>query len=367
MSLIIDDPELIIEKKDGLAVISLNRPETLNALSLEMIRLISIGFKKIAKDDDIKAVAITGKGGKAFCAGGDVKLAAKLGMAFRRGEISNDIADLYFKEEYRLDLLIHHFEKPVIAIMDGITMGGGVGIAYPATYRVATEKTVFAMPEVNIGFFPDVGGTYYLQKWPGRLGLFAAVSGYRFERRTDLAYLGISTHTTDSDNIPALLQDLQNALADTGDDAAEDVIEDVLSRHHHSPEGQSEIEQHADLLNDLFAHDSFEDVYAGFHDNSTDFTREISKIYNEASPTSIKVTFAYYKMNEGADFDTIMNRDINLVRHFVQGQDFYEGIRARLIDKREPAWQPARLSDVTDDVVNAYLGDIDKPKEKWIL
>ena len=367
MSFLIDDHEIRIEKKGALAVLELRRPKALNALSLEMIRLMSIGLKKIEQDDTIKALAITAQGDRAFCAGGDVKLASKLGMAFRRGEISDDIADLYFKEEYALDLQFYNFSKPSIAFIDGITMGGGVGISYPSDFRVATKRTVFAMPEVKIGFFPDIGGMYHLQSWPDHTGLFAAISGYAIKSPSDLMYLKIATHMADINDIDAIINGLPDIIGQSDDKTIRDNIKSYLDKFHQSPSEKGDIEKHKDLISELCSAKSFIETYNGFLEQSNDFTREIVHLFHQSSPTSLHVTHAYYNMNIGCDFETVINRDIFLVRRFLQGQDFYEGIRAVLQDKSEPVWEPARVEDIKQELVDDYLKKVDRERDDWIL
>lgn len=367
MTFLIDDVELSVEKKKSLAVITLKRPDALNALSLEMIRLMSAGLKKIRKDDDIKAVILQGADSKAFCSGGDLKLASKLGMAYRRGEIKNDIVDMYFKEEYRLDLLFYDYEKPVVALMDGVTMGGGVGIAYPSVFRVATEKTRFAMPEVRIGFFPDVGGTYHLRKWPGHTGLFAITSGYHFKNPSDLLFLGACTHTIPSSRLKDLIPEFDKVLDGARQSDAQDALEKVLNEYHERIGDKGEVEINKDLIDELYSKDSFEETYDAFHEQSNDFMRDVAHLFHLSSPTSIKVAYAYYNMNKGDDFETVINKDALMVRKFVDGHDFYEGVRAILVDKREPSWEPSKLDEVTDDIVESYLGNLEMDPEDRVL
>lgn len=367
MTFLIDDLELSVEKRGPLAVVMLKRPENLNALSLEMIRLLSVALDKIEQDDTIKTAALLGEGDRAFCAGGDVKLASKLGMAYRRGEISEHVADLYFREEYSLDQKLYHFKKPVITFMDGITMGGGAGLALPSAFRVITPRTVFAMPEVKLGFFPDVGGTYHLQKWPDSTGLLIALSGYNIKDLSDLLYLGIGTHIMTSLSIEPCLKDMEKVLENIPQNECKGVIPDILGKYVEDYGDAGLIEKNMESIENLMGHESFDDIYEASHEDSNDFTREISMLFNKASPLSLKVTYEYYKLNKGQELDMVINRDMLLVRHFVDGLDFYEGIRAVLWDKNEPAWSPSRLSDVTQDMVEEYLAEVRVMRKPDIL
>ncbi|MEL0022362.1 MAG: enoyl-CoA hydratase/isomerase family protein, partial [Rickettsiales bacterium] len=169
-----DDPESLFELRDGIAEVTLNRPRALNALTLDMVRIFDPQLAAWESDDAIRAVVVRGAGERAFCAGGDIQ---KLYDGGPKSQITQD----FFREEYRLNRRIHNYPKPYVAIMDGITMGGGVGISQPALYRVATQNTRFAMPETAIGLFPDVGGGWYLSRLSGRLGQFLALTGARLD------------------------------------------------------------------------------------------------------------------------------------------------------------------------------------------
>src|ERR1035437_572528 len=171
-----DDRELMIVEHDGLAIATLNRPKALNALTLEMIRIMTAGLNKWENNKKVSAVLVTGSG-RAFCAGGDIKASYAAGMDYRRGNGGEAVMNLYYGEEYHMNRRLFHYRKPLIAFMNGITMGGGFGVAGPCRFRIATEKTVFAMPDVGIGFFPDVGSSYFLNNCPGHTGAWLAVTG----------------------------------------------------------------------------------------------------------------------------------------------------------------------------------------------
>ncbi len=352
------DKEILIRKEGGVAHVTLNRPAALNALTLEMIRILSTSLADWERDESMQAAIITGAGDRAFCAGGDIKAAYSLGMSYRRGETDKRVISLFFGEEYRMNRQLFHCRKPLFAIMDGITMGGGFGVAGPCRFRVATEKTVFAMPEVGIGFFPDVGSTYFLNRCPGQIGSWLAVTGGQIGP-ADMLYAGLATHYIPQDRIAAFRAALESALARAADPAAaEKAGQDVLAEFSGRPPGPGPLEQNQTLLDKCFAFDTVEEIADSLGGAETDWAEETARLIAGRSPTSLKVALMHLRCARGNSFDSITADDFMLAQHFTQGHDFYEGVRAMVIDRdRQPRWIPARLADVSDDDVAQYFSE----------
>jgi enoyl-CoA hydratase len=322
----------------ALATITLDRPKALNALNLEMIRAIGPQLAAWANDADVAAVAIAGAGDKAFCAGGDVRA---LALA-RREDPNTTLTRDFFWHEYRLNRQIHRYAKPYVAMIDGIAMGGGVGLSVPGRYRVITEKTVFAMPEMGIGLFPDVGGSYYLSRAPGELGVYVALTGARLNA-ADVMYCGFGTHYVPSAKLPALLKALAKEPAET-----------ALARFHTEP-GTAPISRHRGAIDRCFAAPTVEAILDSLLHEGGDWGRHArDEILTKKSPTSLKVTLQQLRRGRMLSFEDCMRMEFRLVQAFMRGHDFFEGVRALLIDKDQtPRWNPPSLAAVTDVAVQA--------------
>lgn len=337
------DPEITISQTGGTVHVTLNRPAALNALTLEMIRILSAALIRWEGDDSVKTVLITGAGHRAFCAGGDIKAAYRLGMDYRKGLTSDRVVALFFAEEYRLNRQLFHFSKPIVALMDGITMGGGFGIAGPCRFRVATENTVFAMPETGIGFFPDVGSVYFLNQSPGHIGTYLGVTGSGIGP-ADMCHAGLATHYIES----AAGKGLVEAVLRGEEPAA------ALARLQSTPRGGEHVDRSA--IERCFAVDSIENIIESLAAEGTAWAREVASVMRGRSPLSLKVALAHLRRGRGESFDQVIARDFVLVQHFLKGRDFYEGVRAAVIDKdRQPRWDPSSLADVSAAVVDAYF------------
>ncbi|XP_054686638.1 3-hydroxyisobutyryl-CoA hydrolase, mitochondrial isoform X4 [Grus americana] len=300
--------EVLLEKRGGAGIITLNRPKALNALNLSMIQQIYPQIKTWEQDPETFLIIIKGTGGKAFCAGGDIRAITDA------GKVGDRLAQDFFRGEYMLNNAIGMCKKPYVALIDGITMGGGVGLSVHGHFRVATEKTLFAMPETAIGLFPDVGGGYFLPRLSGKIGYYLALTGFRLKGR-DVLKAGIATHFVDSEKLPALEKDLI-ALK--------------------SPS----TENIADLLNSYHV-----------------------KTINKMSPTSLKITLRQLREGASMSLQDVLTMEYRLSQACMRGHDFYEGVRAVLIDKdQSPKWKPAALEEVSDEFVDDCfkpLGDND--------
>ncbi|XP_034127324.1 3-hydroxyisobutyryl-CoA hydrolase, mitochondrial isoform X2 [Drosophila guanche] len=328
-------------------MIILNRPKALNAINLEMVRKIYKHLKKCEKSKSL--LIIKGTGDKAFCAGGDVRALVEAGPT--------DESKSFFREEYTTNALIGNYKIPYIAIIDGITMGGGVGLSVHGKYRVATDRTMFAMPETAIGLFPDVGGSYFLPRLQGKLGLYLGLTGYRL-RGADAYYAGIATHYCDSSKIP----ELETALLNCPD--ADDVPE-LLENFHTQPEKPFSLQPVLKQINKNFAADSVEGILENLENDGSDWAKKTLATLCKMSPTSMKVTYRQLELGSQLSLTQCLIMEYRLaVRHLEDRADFKEGVRALLIDKdQQPRWQPAQLSEVTEEHVQWFFRKLPDTEE----
>ncbi|MCW2246648.1 enoyl-CoA hydratase [Azospirillum fermentarium] len=325
------EPTVLFETRGAIGRITLNRPKALNALTLEQIRQIDPALRRWAADPAIAAVVIDGAGDRAFCAGGDIR-------ALYDAAVAGDEAFLvdFYREEYTLNRLIKTYPKPYVALLDGITMGGGVGLSVHGRHRVATERITFAMPETGIGFFPDVGGTYFLPRCPGAVGTYLGLTGARL-KVADALYAGIATHVTPSDK----LGDLLAALADipAGGDADGDVAA-VLARFHQDP-GPAPLAARREAIDRLFAGTTVTAIKAALAADADPWAAETLATLNTKSPTAVAATLEQLRRGKTLDFDDAMRLELTLGVHMALAPDFREGVRAVIVDKdNAPQWQP---------------------------
>lgn len=337
------DQEVLIEKRGHVGVVSLNRPAVLNALSLEMIREVATALHRWGKDDDIRAVVFKGEGERAFCAGGDVRSFYLAGMDSRKGLVDPRLPLVYFAEEYSLNKQIAEYSKPLVAIMNGITMGGGYGIAGHCDVRIATPETIWAMPEVGIGFFPDVGVMYLLHQCPSHYGRYLALTGQRLNG-PQLVSAGLAELYTDA-SADAVIETVQAAAGG-----------DIPAALNAAFGGQAPPLAHADVVSAAFADFDVEAILSRLDAGGSAFAAETAACIRRVSPTSVKVTAAYLEKSSGMPFDEVIATDFIIVQHFIRQADMYEGIRAQIIDKdRNPKWLPESLADVDEGKVNGYF------------
>lgn len=338
--------DITAEVVGNLGVITLDRPDALNALTLEMIRSISGVMRQWQDNDKIKAVMFKGAGGRAFCAGGDLKACYKVGMDFRRGKANLKVPALFFAEEYNFNKFILAYPKPTISFMNGITMGGGYGIAGNSKYRIVTNKTLFAMPEVAIGFFPDVGSLYHLPKFKRQMGRYIALTGNQIEAE-DAYYAGVGEYFIGVEQEKELIKALSEG----------DKVDDVLSRFSFEPDNDAPMDGHSDKIEEVFVHDRVEDILSALEANGTAWAADIFEVMtSERAPASIYVTAEYFRRAVGKSAEEILDMDFHLAQCFIQRVDLYEGIRSVVIDKKyKPRWDPALLKNISDEDVNEYF------------
>ena len=321
--------EILFARQGRIGLVTLNRPQALNALTRTMCVALHRQLMAWAIDDGVQAVVVEGAGEKAFCAGGDVV------AMHRDGKAGSPDYEGFFHDEYRMNQAIAHYPKPYVALVDGISMGGGVGISVHAPYRVATERTLFAMPETGIGLIPDVGGTHALPRFPGEFGTWAGLTGARV-KGGDCVAIGYCTHFVPSAEIPALRERLANS---------HESVAEVLATFDSDP-GPLTLPALRDGIDYLFSHNQVEDILS-LLDDGDDWAQEQAATIRRMSPTSLKLTLHGLRAGEGASIEQCLKLEYRMVSAIKQGHDFYEGVRAQLIDKdRAPKWSPARLEDV---------------------
>jgi enoyl-CoA hydratase len=341
-----DEPEILFERKGPLAVVTLNRPKALNALTLGMIREMQPQMDAWAADDAVAAVVVQGAGEKSFCAGGDVR------AVWQAGKEGGSLARDFFFEEYRLNRTIHVFPKPYVALIDGIVMGGGIGVSVHGSHRIAGDRTLAAMPETAIGLFPDVGGSWFLPRLPGRIGLWMALTGARL-KAADAVYAGIATEYVPSDKHAELEAALAQELEGAAD--AKAAVDAVVARFAADP-GPAPLAEHREEIDRLFASDRIADILAALEADGGDWATAQLEILRGRSPTSMKVTSEQLIRGKDLSFDDCMTMEYRLSQGAMASHDFYEGIRAVLVDKdHAPTWRPATLSEVTGEMVEAWF------------
>ena len=341
----------VLTHRDGaVGHISLNRPKALHALTLDMCHAMSAALTDWAQDDGVEAVIIDHAEGRGFCAGGDI--------AFLRNSALNDggiSGRQFFHDEYQLNHQLFTYPKPVVAFMDGITMGGGVGIAMPAKHRVATENTRLAMPETGIGLFPDVGGGWYLSRLPGRLGQFLALTGARLDG-AEVTWAGMATHYIPSEK-------LADAKARISEHPAR--IAGILSELSETPP-EARIEANAEKIARHFGSDRYEDVLASLEaDDSEWAAKELATLHTK-SPQTCKVALRQLVESAGLDdFAANMRMEYRIASRVLTRPDFAEGVRAVITDKtNDPAWNPASPEDVTEELLDAIFAPL-PAEEEW--
>jgi enoyl-CoA hydratase len=341
--------DVLISVERGVGRLRLNRPKAIHALTTGMCEAMSDALLKWRADDAVEVVVIDHAEGRGFCAGGDVVMLA------RSGNEDASEAKRFFFAEYRLNHLLFTYDKPTIAIMDGITMGGGVGISLPCTWRVATENTRLAMPETGIGLFPDVGGGRYLSRLPGRVGQFMVLTGARLDG-AECRYLNLAPHYVEQAALPDLVERIITAPARA---------QGALGAASTTPP-DAKIEQNLPQIAKLFASDRLEDVAAALEADESDWAHSELATLRTKSPLSCKVSLRL--LAEGADradFADEMRAEYALAGRVVRTHDFREGVRALLIDKTgDPIWDPPAPEEVTEEMLDVLFEPL-PPSEQW--
>lgn len=348
-------PDLIVRREGGAGVLRLNRPKALNALTLEMARDIARALDEFETDPAVGLVLIEGAGERGLCAGGDIR-----GL-YESARAHGDLGKIFWREEYILNARIAAYPKPYVAYMDGFVMGGGVGLAAHASHRIVTERTRIAMPEVSLGFFPDVGGTWLLSRAPGEVGTYLGLTGLP-ANGADAVYAGLADVLIDSRNWPAL-RDALTALSST---TTPDAVVTAIKHFGVSGKEQPLVSQR-EAIDRVFGHGSVEDIVAALEHDNSEFARATLAALRDKSPRGLKVTLKLLRLARTAtSLEECLVREYRAALEVFASNDFVEGVRAAIIDKdRQPKWQPPRIEDVTPEMVARYLAPIGQDELKF--
>jgi enoyl-CoA hydratase len=334
-----DDATVLAERRGRVGLLTLNRPRAINALSHEMVRLLTSRLEEWATDPGVGTVVLTGAGERGLCAGGDV-------VSFHRDAVSGGRGtEEFWRDEYDLNAMIDRYPKPYVALMDGIVLGGGVGVSAHGGHRVVTERTRMGMPETGIGFLPDVGGTWLLSRAPGELGTYAALTGRHFDA-ADAIELGLADVVVGSASLDALVAGLEDGPVD-------EVIASFAE-----PAPPSWLAAQREWVDACFAGDDAVAIVAALEARPEPEAAEAAGLIRSKSPTAVAVTLAALRRARGlASLEDALDLEWRVAVRLLRGSpDFREGIRAQVIDKdRNPQWDPPRLEDVDRAVVAAYV------------
>ncbi|MBK4733854.1 enoyl-CoA hydratase/isomerase family protein [Noviherbaspirillum pedocola] len=344
---------VLAEIQNRIGILTLDRSRALNALSLDMVRAISAHLRAWRDDDSVLAVLIRSSSERAFCAGGDIRFFHEVGNAAPAG--GSALLEDFFTEEYALNHLIHHYPKPYIALLDGIVMGGGMGITQAGKQRLAivTERTRMAMPEVHIGLFPDVGGSHFLTRMPGQLGRWLALSG-----ETISAADALHANLADVFLPAALLPELMGMLGQHAARDAADIVNMIreFAAPHVRDAGHGRLADARERIDRLFAADTVSAIVSGLKQEGDDFAAATLHAMERGSPLMLCVTLEQLRRGAGMSLAECLRMERDMVRHCFERTEVLEGIRARVIEKdNAPRWSPASLADVDEAMVTAYF------------
>ncbi|GAA0576863.1 enoyl-CoA hydratase/isomerase family protein [Streptomyces crystallinus] len=335
-----DAEDVLVARRGRAAHLTLNRPRALNALTHAMVRRIDEALTAWEHDPEVETVVLTGAGDRGLCAGGDIRAIYEDARA--GGTASAD----FWRDEYRLNARIARWSKPYVAVMDGIVMGGGVGISAHGNVRVVTEHSRVAMPETGIGFVPDVGGTYLLSRAPGELGTHLALTGTSVGA-ADALLVGLADHYVPSAELDVFLAELSHTP-----------VREALARHAHQPLPPGELAAHRDWIDHCYSADTVEEIVDRLQATGVQEAKETAETLLTKSPTSLKVTLAAMRRaRELATLEEVLAQEYRVSCAALTSPDLVEGIRAQVIDKdREPRWTPGVLGEVTEETVERFFG-----------
>ena len=339
------EPDLIARREGAAGIIRLNRPKAINAVTLEMFRDIDKALDGFETDPAVALILLEGAGERGLCAGGDIR------ALYDSARAGGDLGNILWREEYILNARIAEFPKPYVAFMDGLVMGGGVGLAAHASHRVVTERTRLAMPEVGIGFFPDVGGTWLLSRSPGEVGTYYGLTGQTMNG-ADAVYAGFADVVAPSRQLPALREALTRAPANVNAADVRAIIDGFAALDAAAP-----IAARQHLIDALFGPDSIEEIVTSLAHHDSELARTTLGTILEKSPTGLKLTLELLRMaRKSASLRECLVREYRAALKIFVNHDFPEGIRAAVIDKdRNPQWKPARIEEVTPELIARYF------------
>jgi enoyl-CoA hydratase len=347
-----EEPEILLDCRGTAGIVTLNRPAALNAVTRVMVRTLGEALERWRHDGAVSRVILTAAGGRAFSAGGDLRHIYEAGRAGRQEE-----ALAFWREEYFLNAMIKHYPKPYVALIDGIVMGGGVGVSVHGSHRIAGDRFAFAMPEVGIGFFPDVGATWFLPRLPGEIGTYCALTGDRLKAADALA-TGIATHSVLSARFAELVEALCSAVSVDATLAA--FAEPVEREQEPGP-----VMAHRGAIDRIFDAGSVEEILARLDaeaasaESGARWAGDVAAAIRTKAPLSLKIALAQMRRGRDWSFEECMRAEFRVVSRVAYGHDFYEGIRAVIIDKdNRPRWHPPTLADATAESVECHFAPL---------
>lgn len=342
-----------ISVRNHIGFLSLHRPKALNSLSLGMVRTITQALSAWREDPDVFAVAIGSSSEKAFCAGGDIRFFHDCGKSTVQG--GSALLEDFFTEEYALNHLIHYYPKPFIALMNGIVMGGGMGITQCASagrLRIVTENTRIAMPEVHIGLFPDVGGSYFLSRAPGHIGTYLGVTGVTIGA-ADAIYAGLADVFLPAAQLPTVISMLESYDASGIRDA---VLALAAPFNEHADPAGSTLAKHRPLIDRYFAADDVQSIIDGLMREASPFAQATLQTMKQCSPLMMCVTLAQIRRASSMSLEECLRMERTMVRRCFEHGEVLEGVRARVIDKDNmPGWSPATIGAITSEMVSRFF------------
>ena len=347
--------DLIARKEGSVGILRLNRPKAINAVTLEMFHDIDKALDAFEADPEIAVIVLEGAGERGLCAGGDIR------ALWESSKAKGDLGKILWRDEYILNARIKKFPKPYVAFMDGIVMGGGVGLSAHASHRVVTDKTKLAMPEVGLGFFPDVGGTWLLSHSPGEIGTYFGLTGQTMNG-PDAIHARFADAVVPSSKLPALREALTKvALGTTSADVMK-LIEGFSTGETAGPVAAMQAK-----IDALLSHDRVEDAVAALQRDGSDFAEATLKTLNEKSPRGMVVTLKLLRLARTTrSLEECLVREYRAALEVFASDDFREGVRAAVIDKdRNPRWSPPRIEDVTPAMVAPYFAEIGADELKF--
>lgn len=340
--------DLIARVEGSAGIIRLNRPKAINAVTLEMFREIDKALDRFEVDPNVALILLEGAGERGLCAGGDIR------ALYESSKVNGDLGKILWREEYILNARIKKFEKPYVAFMDGIVMGGGVGLSAHSRHRVVTERTKLAMPEVGLGFFPDVGGTWLLSHAPGELGTYFGLTGHTMNG-PDAIYAGFADAVVPSNRLAALRDELTRLRTGTPSSQIQALIDRFATGETSGP-----VAGLRPQIDKWFGFARMQDIVAALQRDGSELAQSTLKTLGEKSPRGMVVTLKLLRLARGASsLEECLVREYRAALEVFRSDDFREGVRAAVIDKdRNPKWQPSRIDDVTPEMIAPYFAEI---------
>jgi enoyl-CoA hydratase len=349
------EPDLIARREGSAGIIRLNRPKAINAVTLEMFRDIDKALDHFEADPAVAVIVLEGAGERGLCAGGDIR------ALWESSKVSGDLGKVLWREEYILNARIKKFPKPYVAFMDGIVMGGGVGLSAHSSHRIVTERTKLAMPEVGLGFFPDVGGTFLLSRSPGEIGTYFGLTGQTMNG-PDAIHARFADAVVPSAKLQALREALTKVRPGTRSSEIKTLIEGFATGERAGPVAAKQAQ-----IDGWFAHDRMEDIVAALKQDGSELAQSTLKTLGEKSPRGMVVTLRLLRLaRKASTLEECLVREYRAALEVFRSDDFREGVRAAVIDKdRNPKWSPPRIEDVTPAMVAPYFAEIGADELKF--